>query len=368
MISIERIQMSEAAAAGVITREQADRLWIFLAERKGTTPAPMPAVRDAGPRFTFTNVLYYLGGMLAIGAMSVFMTLGWDEFGGWGVFFIALLYMGLAFMLAQRFERQGLAIPMGIMAALIVVLVPMAVWGLQHALGFWVDAKHAENYRQYHYYIDWRWTTLELATLVAGALMLYRYKAPFLLMPIAVTLWYMSMDLVMLFLPTDVGPWSDPVWQIRKWFSVGFGLVMLLLAFWVDMRSRFSKDYAFWLYLFGLLTFWGGLSSLESNLLSGKLVYLAINVGLVLLGAVLGRRAFTVFGALGIAFVLGDISWRFFKDSWLFPIALTLIGLAIIYLGIWWNRNEARLAGRLQALLPSALRELIASRRTRSAG
>ena len=58
MINIERIQLSEAAAAGVITREQADRLWIFLVERKGTTPAPVTAARDAGPSFTFTNVLY----------------------------------------------------------------------------------------------------------------------------------------------------------------------------------------------------------------------------------------------------------------------------------------------------------------------
>lgn len=359
MLRIERSHLAEASAADIITREQADRLWAFLAERI----AAAPAAREHGPRFTFTNVLYYLGGMLAIGAMSLFMTLGWDAFGGWGVFFIALLYMGAALALARRFERQDLAIPMGIMAALVVVLVPLAVWGLQHALGFWADAKGAEHYRQYHYVIDWRWVTLEFATLLAGVLMLYRWKAPFLLMPVSVTLWYMSMDLALLLLPPDVKPWSESEWLFRKWFSVAFGLVMVLVAFWVDLRSRFTKDYAFWLYLFGLLAFWGGLSSLGSNQLAGKLVYLAINLGLVLIGAVLVRRAFTVFGGIGVAIVLADISWRFFKDSWLFPIALTAIGLAVVYLGIWWSRNEARLAGTLQARLPADLRELIASRR-----
>jgi hypothetical protein len=359
MLTIERMHLTQAAAAGVITREQEQRLWEFLQQHA----LARPAGRDHGPRFTFTNVMYYLGGMLAIGAMSVFMTLGWEGFGGWGVFFIALLYMGIAFKLAGRFEAQGLAIPMGIMAALIVVLVPLAVWGVQHALGYWAEAAHAQNYRQFHIFIDWRWTTLEFATLFAGVLMLYRYKAPFLLMPVAVALWYMSMDLVMLLLPPDVRPWSESEWLMRKWFSLCFGLIVVLVAFWVDLRSRFTRDYAFWLYLFGLLAFWGGLTSLGSGQLAGKLVYLAISLALILIGAVLVRRTFTVFGAFGVAIVLGDLSWHMFRSSWLFPIALTLIGIGIIYLGIWWNRNETKLAQRLRAVLPADLRELLESRR-----
>ena len=140
MLKIEREHLALAARAGIIDTAQEAPLWQFLSERAQLQPA---AARDAGPRFTFTNVLYYLGGMLAIGAMSVFMTLGWEAFGGWGIFFIALLYMGVAFKLADRFEAQGLLIPMGIMAALIVTLVPLATWGLQHALGYWADGAHA---------------------------------------------------------------------------------------------------------------------------------------------------------------------------------------------------------------------------------
>ena len=48
-------------------------------------------------------------------------------------------------------------------------------------------------------------------------------------------------------------------------FSMWFGLVMVLLAFWIDARSRARgasrRDYAFWLYLLGMLTFWGALSA-----------------------------------------------------------------------------------------------------------
>jgi hypothetical protein len=30
-----------------------------------------------------------------------------------------------------------------------------------------------------------------------------------------------------------------------------------------------------------------------------------------------------------------------FQDSWLFPIALTFIGIAVIYLRVPWQKNEA---------------------------
>ena len=42
----------------------------------------------------------------------------------------------------------------------------------------------------------------------------------------------------------------------------------------------------------------------------------------------------SVFGGLGIAGYLGHLSYRVFKDSLVFPFALSLIGLAIIWLGV----------------------------------
>ncbi len=119
---IQRADPDAAAAAAVISPAQAEGLWRFLAERA----APAPA---SAPRFDLTHVLYYLGGMLAIGAMSVFMTLGWEQYGGGAIVALACAYALLAFALALWFERRALPIPMGLMAALIVVLVPLGVWG-----------------------------------------------------------------------------------------------------------------------------------------------------------------------------------------------------------------------------------------------
>ena len=71
-------------------------------------------------------------------------------------------------------------------------LVPLAVYGLQNLLGWWPEGEAA---RDYHRHIDGRWLMMELATLAAGAVMLWRFRLPFLVMPVAVTLWYLSMDL-----------------------------------------------------------------------------------------------------------------------------------------------------------------------------
>ncbi len=233
--------------------------------------------------------------------------------------------------------------------------MPLAVYGLQVGLGFWAEGF---EYRDYHTRIDWRWLLMELATLAVGAVMLWRYRLPFLVMPVAVTLWYMSMDLA----PFLAGG-EDPDWELRKLVSLWFGLLMIPLAFWVDIRSRHDRDYAFWLYLFGVVAFWGGLSLMKSDSELSKLLYFAINLFLIVLGAVLSRRVFVVFGGLGCAGYLSYLAYDVFKDSLLFPFLLTLIGLGVIYLGFLWQRHEEKIGARLQSWLPEALRELLARRR-----
>lgn len=80
-------------------------------------------------------------------------------------------------------------------------------------------------------------------------------------------------------------------------------------------------------YLFGLMAFWGGLSSMNSDSEWNKFIYLCINLGLLLLGAILSRRAFAVFAAFGICGYLGHLAYDVFEDSLMFPFVLTLLGL-----------------------------------------
>lgn len=346
-MQITRAALHNATAKGILTEEQSVLLWSFLAEFERETPTFKP-----------THILYYLGGLIAIGAMTLFMTLGWERFGGYGLLVISVCYSGMALVLTEyMLRRRHLTLPAGITAVLAVALVPLAIYGAQHELGYWPPiGSKALAYREFHTRIDWRWLIMEFATLAAGAIALWRYRLPFLVMPIAVTLWYMSMDLTPFLFGGDAANFFS---DRGKLVSICVGLAMTLIAFWIDVRSRQHPDFAFWLYVFGVLTFWGGLTGMKSNSELSEFIYCCINLLMIATGAALSRRVFAIFGGVGVALYLGHLSYNVFKDSMLFPVALTAIGLSVIAVGVLWQRREARIGVWLRSFLPVPVRRLV---------
>ncbi|QSX31587.1 DUF2157 domain-containing protein [Shewanella cyperi] len=341
-MQVTRKQLSDAVEAQIISAGQAEALYAFLSARSQDTP-----------RFSFTHVLYYLGGMIAIGAMTLFMNLGWENFGGAGIVLISILYAAMGLTITHQLAARSLNIPAGICAVFVVCLTPLAIYGLQQWLGVWPDDS---VYRDYHRYIRWHWLYMELGTLAVGTLVAWRYKYPFLIMPIAATLWYMTMDISAMISGGDFD------WELRSLVSMYSGLLMIALAFWVDIRARHKADYAFWIYIFGVIAFWGGLSMQDSDSELSKFLYFCINLLMIGIGVILVRRVFVVFGALGASGYLGYLASDIFKDSWLFPVALTAIGLGVIYLGILWQKHEKSLTYKARQWLPESLRELLEAR------
>lgn len=139
-----------------------------------------------------THILYYLGGLLAVGAVTSFATLAVATLGMDALLALTLVYALCCIGIAIWFERRELRVPAGIFTTLAIALTPLAVFALQHVLGFWADGEHAQPYGDYHHWIDWRWLIMELSTLAIGAVMLWRFRYAFLVMPIAVTSWYMG--------------------------------------------------------------------------------------------------------------------------------------------------------------------------------
>lgn len=336
--------LQQAVLAKIISSKQADELIDFIKKQPETSPA-----------FCLTNVLYYLGGLLAIGAMTLFMNLGWQTFGGWGIFSLSLLYAALGLWLRALFEKRAYKIPAGICATFVIALTPLAIYGFQQAMGLWPDDT---AYRDYHLYIRSNWVTMELGTLLVGALLLWFFRYPFMIMPLALTLWYLSMDLADLFTGSNYG------FQFKAPISMYFGLLIMLAAFVTDLHSRKSADYAFWLYLFGVMAFWCGLTAQSANTELANFIYLCINLLMIVVGTFLNRKVFIIFGALGCGIYLGHLAYKVFQDSFLFPITLTCIGFTIIYLGTLWQKYEPLITKKTQTFLPKSLRELLETRGT----
>ena len=64
----------------------------------------------------------------------------------------------------------------------------------------------------------------------------------------------------------------------------------------------------------------------------------------------------------GVAFYLGHLSHSVFKDSMLFPVVLTVIGLAVIAAGFYWQRHETAIGAWLRSCLPAQVRDLMEHR------
>jgi hypothetical protein len=331
-----------AAREGVISAEQADQLWQKLREHD---------TRSTRSKFDVANVAYYFGALIVMSAMGWLMNMGWERFGGLGIFLLATCYAVL-FVFAGRtlWHKENLTIPGGLLFTLAVWMTPLAIYGLERVMGVWPQGA-PDNFQGYHIWVKGSWILMEAGTVIAGLIALKFIRFPFLTFPIAFSLWYMSMDLT----PLLVGK-PEFTWQERLWLSLCFGLLILLVSYLVDRRTR--DDYAFWGYLFGLMAFWGGMSLVESGSEWKKFLYCLINVGLIILAVFLQRPVFVVFGAAGVFGYLGYLSYDVFKDSFLFPMVLSFLGLAVIFLGVQYRRHRERFEEAVLAVIPVTVRRL----------
>ncbi|WP_194791242.1 DUF2157 domain-containing protein [Pseudomonas sp. UFMG81] len=328
--------LARAVEAGVLQQGQDQALLDFLRQQ--------PPSRGS---FQLAHVAFYFGALLIMGAMGWLLTEAWMRIGDGALLVIAFLYITALTLFALGLQRRGQPVAAGVLAAVAVSIVPLAIFAVERLVGWWPLDDAQSDYHQYYTYVQGGWLAMEAATVLAGLLMLRLIPFPFIVMPIAVALWFMSMDL-------SEWVYGDLFsWEQRRTVSIWFGLALLLAFIVVDGRTR--QDYAGWGYLAGLLAFWGGLTSMESASELGKALYCLINLGLMGLAVLLRRPVFMVFGAMGVAMYLGYLSYEVFADSLLFPLVITLIGLGVIALGLQYQKRRERLSQGLRARLPGWL-------------
>jgi hypothetical protein len=342
----------DAVQAGIITADQAEQLGRFFAElapaatSAGSSPAP-PA------RFDLAHLLWYAGALLIMGAMGAFTTIAFAALGATALLVIALGYAAsFAYAGRRLWHRQGLQVPGGLLIAVAVSMAPLATWSFQETMGWWAGGDQPGDVRDFYHWIRGGFIPMELATIAAALLARRHYRFPFLLFLAAVAVWFLSMD---------VADWlrgnERMDWALRRNVSLAFGLVLVPLAWAIDLRGRQTDD-GFWLHLVGAVTFWCGLTFQDSGSELGRFVYFLINLGLLGLAVFLSRRVYAVFGAIGVMVYLWYLAGEVFRDFVSFPVALTVLGVAIIWLGILYQRNAASIEAALLARLPGWLLRL----------
>jgi len=192
-MSLNKEGLDQAVTEGILTENQATQLWNWF-ETKYTPQAEVTSTQTSteySPKSNLNaaNVAYYFGALLIISAMTWFMTAAWGEFGGWGIFAIATSY-ALIFILLGHYLwfKQQLEVPGGLLYTLAVCMTPLAIFGFQSATGMWVQGAQ-DDYTDFFQWVKGSWLFMELGTIIAGLITLKFIRFPFLIAPIAFTLW-----------------------------------------------------------------------------------------------------------------------------------------------------------------------------------
>lgn len=327
-MKITKEDLLSAAPSAGISPKQAEELWNVL-DKKGVSG--------------INTLLYYFGALIVLVACSWFLFTAWGRIGGLGIFATAVIY---AFcFIAAGIGLEKYRIPSSLFFVLAICMTPIAIYGLELSLGMWAESNYASNAMRLNRIY------MELGTIIAALIALAFVRFPFLTAPLFLALWAMAYD-ISPFILTD-NQTFDRELRVSLWF----GITMLVISYLID--NRFKEDYAFWGYLFGLLAFSIGLFIYATDKEWDWAVYGLINVSLLFLSLFLNRRTFMVFGAIGTFIYLAHLTYERFKDSLAFPLILSVIGIAIIYLGVLYQRHEKALNHKLLNLIPSRLRWIL---------
>ncbi len=183
-----------------------------------------------------------------------------------------------------------------------------------------------------------------LAALVSIGFAIWRYRLPFLALPLACSLAGLASTLL---------PWP------REISLVVAGAIALILAVALDLadRQRMTRKsaFAFWLYVAGAPLFlhpiYSSLTSPGQSTAAMALV-LAIAAASCVFGLILDRRSPIVASLIYLGVI---IAWSAralaLSPSAQTALALFILGIGVMLLGVWWKQARAALLN----LMPSAL-------------
>ena len=332
--------LQRAAVQGVLSIDDSERLIEWAREQygdRGTLPR-VPAEVEHSKGFNLVTIAYYFGAMLMISACAWFLGDKWDVLGSPGILATAGIYFVISVSLGWWLRGKGYIVGGGLLITVAVCLVPLITYTIQDMLGLW-PAQGPGEYAGFYPWIHGSWIVIELATIAAALIALRFIGFGFLTAPLAFSFWFFSMDVAALILGEESLNRNS-----RAWISAAVGLVTMVVGYGLDRSLHKqgvprSQDFAFWCYLFGLMAFWGGLTSMNSDSEVNKALYALLNVGLIGIALKLKRAVFLVFGAIGIHLYLGHLAYAVFKDSFLFPFALAFLGLSLILVTVLAQRH-----------------------------
>jgi hypothetical protein len=335
--------LAEARAVGIdepAARRLHERLY-------GEDERRSELVRDAAPFSAQTGLsraiqaLVGLGVVLLIGAHAWWSTTGYEELGIGLVLALTLLWQAGFLVAAEWAKRRGHGLLESGFAAIVAFYTPLAIYSLQRLFGAEFEG---HDYNDFYPWISGGWVFMEAGSIVVAAALLYRYRRPFLLLPMTLFTGFLVMDAT----ARIAGNGLDD-FDTLKWVVLGGGIVIGLAAVALDYRGW--RRFAFWPHVVSIWLVAWGLPFCTDTTSLALFVVAAVDLAV---GVWLARLVYLAAG--------GVIGWAAITTSAhgaAFPFLLMAGGLVFIVLGIWLAKADSPLRRWLaERSLPAPQRDL----------
>lgn len=340
-------RLETAVALGIITAHQAQAIRdLAVPSAPGATQrtAARATSRAAeAPRaLNAASIAYVLGAITVLIAMAWFMADRWTWLGAGGVLAVALLYGALFLFVARVLRGEGFGTASGLAVLLAVAMAPLATVALIELSG-WLGLPRgvACGYPD-RVFLACRGEELlaELVAALAALVALRQVRFSPLVVPLV------AIAVRMLFLATEAingGLWGDAT---SGWIWVIGASTLAAAAHATDRRQLGDEDFARWIHAGAAL---GALVATLHllNVYDGYRHLLTPGAFVAFAAALSMRRlAWLVLGMIWFIWYLGWLASDVFRGTPVFPIVLAAIGVVVIVVTVWVQRNAAMLLRR----------------------
>ena len=336
-----------AVERGIIDAAQRDQLAALSVELTAPRDYPHDAddttpLREAHRGFNAITVAYSLGALLVLFALAWFLLERWKVLGPFGVLVVALVYAVAFAGVGTLLRRRGFDVAGGLAIVLAVAMTPVWAWAILRLMGEMPDpAIYTDPLSRYEPYVASRFMVLELATIGVALAAIRRVTFSVLGAPIAVAL-----VALLLHLGQALG---NPrfAWYTGPYYACVVACAVIAIGYAVERRQPQGEDYAFWVYLAGLVTLLVAYVSVWSYIGRWRHALPLVAVALVTASLYLRRRTFLVAGGVAAFGYLGYLAFDVFQKVIALPIALATLGLLVIVSTVWMQRRFPKLVARV---------------------
>lgn len=328
-------RLEAAVALGIISAEQAQAI-------RALTPEHARRDVEAPRAFNPTTLAYVLGTVTVLVAMGWFLSDRWEWLGAGGVLTVAVLYAALFLVVAQRLRREGFPQASGFAVLLAVLMTPVGVVALNQLVG-WFDERPLMACR-YPEFVLWTCRGEEifvgLVTAVAALVALRRIRFALLVAPLVV------IGLRMLFHARDTLMRGELGSATAGWVWMIGASVLAAIAYATEREQDGDEDFALWVQLGAALSACVAVLVLIGEYREFR--HFLVPSAFVAFAYSLRMRRF-VWLLLGMGWFVGYLAWLardVFRDTPFFPIILAALGVGVIIVTVWVQRNSARLVAR----------------------